>query len=60
MLSNTKTKRVFRCEEVAMSATEAHDASGEASVGKVDMRLEVDIIPVTDVDRSKEFYERLG
>ena len=26
----------------------------------VDMHLEVDIIPVSDVDRSKQFYERLG
>jgi catechol 2,3-dioxygenase-like lactoylglutathione lyase family enzyme len=26
----------------------------------VDMRLEVDIIPVSDVDRSKQFYEHLG
>ena len=26
----------------------------------VDMRLEVDIIPVSDVDRSKQFYQRLG
>jgi catechol 2,3-dioxygenase-like lactoylglutathione lyase family enzyme len=34
-----------------MSATE---------VGKVDMRLEVDIIPVSDVDSAKDFYERLG
>ena len=24
------------------------------------MKLEVDIIPVSDVDRAKEFYERLG
>jgi catechol 2,3-dioxygenase-like lactoylglutathione lyase family enzyme len=39
-----------------MSASEAHGAS----VGKVDMRLEVDIIPVSDVDRAKEFYQRLG
>ena len=43
-----------------MSATEAHPTSGDASVGRVDMKLEVDIIPVSDVDRSKEFYERLG
>ena len=43
-----------------MSATEAHDASSDTSVGKVDMRLEVQVIPVSDVDRSKEFYERLG
>ena len=26
----------------------------------VDMHLEVDIIPVSDVDRSKAFYARLG
>jgi catechol 2,3-dioxygenase-like lactoylglutathione lyase family enzyme len=43
-----------------MSATEAHNASGNAGVGKVDMKLEVQIIPVSDADRSKAFYERLG
>ena len=26
----------------------------------VDMRLEVDVIPVSDVERSKQFYRRLG
>src|ERR1700741_3184433 len=36
-----------------------NDATSDAS-GKVDMRLEVDIIPVSSVDRSKQFYERLG
>ena len=43
-----------------MSTTEADDTSRYESVAKVDMKLEVDIIPVSDVDRSKEFYERLG
>src|ERR1700758_5647292 len=43
-----------------MSTTEAHDAGSDPSVGKVDMRLENQIIPVSDVDRAKEFYERLG
>ena len=43
-----------------MSATEAHDTSSDTSVGKVDMKLENQIIPVSDVDRAKEFYERLG
>jgi catechol 2,3-dioxygenase-like lactoylglutathione lyase family enzyme len=43
-----------------MSATDVHDTSRDASVGQVDMKLEVLIIPVSDVDRSKEFYERLG
>ena len=43
-----------------MSTTEAHTASPDARVGKADMKLEVDIIPVSDVDRSKQYYERLG
>jgi catechol 2,3-dioxygenase-like lactoylglutathione lyase family enzyme len=43
-----------------MSATEVHNANGDAIVGRVDMHLEVDIIPVSNVDRAKEFYERLG
>ena len=43
-----------------MSTTEVHNAGRDATVGKVDMKLEVHIIPVSDVDRSKRFYERLG
>ncbi len=43
-----------------MSATEVHNASRGAAVGKVDMHLEVQVIPVSDVERSKAFYERLG
>src|SRR5271154_1935869 len=30
------------------------------SVAKVDMKLEIVVIPVSDVDRAKEFYGRLG
>jgi catechol 2,3-dioxygenase-like lactoylglutathione lyase family enzyme len=43
-----------------MSATEAQNASGNVDVGKVDMKLENQIFPVSDVDRSKQFYEQLG
>ena len=43
-----------------MSTTEAQTASPDASVGKVEMRLEIHVIPVSDVDRAKQFYERLG
>ncbi len=43
-----------------MSATEVHTDGADTSVGKVDMKLEVQIIPVSDVDRSKEFYTQLG
>ena len=43
-----------------MSTTEAHIAGGDTSIGKVDLKLEVVIIPVSDVDRAKEFNERVG
>ena len=43
-----------------MSATEVHDTSRDAAAGHVDMHLEIQVIPVSDVDRSKQFYERLG
>ena len=43
-----------------MSATELDPAGHKASAVDVHMNLEVQIIPVSDVDRAKEFYERLG
>src|SRR6201988_2248974 len=48
-------------QEEAMNTNKvrSNDATSDAR-GKVDMKLEVDIIPVSDVDRSKRFYERLG
>jgi catechol 2,3-dioxygenase-like lactoylglutathione lyase family enzyme len=39
-----------------MTATEVPDAA----VGTVDMKLEIQVIPVSDVDRAKQFYQRLG
>ena len=42
-----------------LSATNNEPASG-ASAAKVDMKFEVIVIPVSDVDRAKEFYGRLG
>ena len=36
------------------------DAPGSGSVANVNMKLEVVVIPVSDVDRAKEFYSRLG
>jgi catechol 2,3-dioxygenase-like lactoylglutathione lyase family enzyme len=43
-----------------MSATEVASATPEKRVGGVTMNLEIQIIPVSDVDRSKGFYQRLG
>ena len=34
--------------------------SYDASVARVDMKFEAVVIPVSDVDRAKEFYKRLG
>lgn len=44
-----------------MSTTDVRsDASGTAGVKNVDLKLEAVVIPVADVDRSKEFYGGLG
>ena len=42
-----------------MSSTDARSGH-PSSDGQMDMLLEVDIIPVSDVDRSKQFYQGLG
>ncbi len=34
--------------------------SNDAAVARVDMKFEIVVIPVSDVDRAKEFYGRLG
>ena len=43
-----------------MSSTEVGSAAGTAGPSTVDMGLEVVTLPVSDVDRAKSFYERLG
>ncbi|TWP47021.1 glyoxalase [Lentzea tibetensis] len=45
-----------------MSTTEvrSNDLAEGADVKNIDMKLEVVVIPVSDVDRAKEFYGRLG
>ena len=45
---------------MSTTATRTSDASPDACVGQVDMKLEVVTIPVADVDRAKEFYGGLG
>jgi catechol 2,3-dioxygenase-like lactoylglutathione lyase family enzyme len=45
-----------------MSTNEIHanDATANANIAITDMKLEVVVIPVSDVDRAKRFYSRLG
>src|ERR1700752_3588625 len=39
---------------------QVNDAGSDGSVAPVDMKFEIVVIPVSDVDRAKEFYARLG
>jgi len=45
-----------------MSSTEmrSEHATQNPMAGMVDLKLEVVVLPVSDVDRAKRFYERLG
>jgi catechol 2,3-dioxygenase-like lactoylglutathione lyase family enzyme len=43
-----------------MSTTDVRSKDASGLVERVDMKLEVVVIPVSDVDRAKEFYRRLG
>ena len=35
-------------------------ANSDTSIARVDMKFEIVVIPVSDVDRAKEFYAKLG
>jgi catechol 2,3-dioxygenase-like lactoylglutathione lyase family enzyme len=39
---------------------QAHDNAAEASIPTADMKFEIVVIPVSDIDRAKEFYAKLG
>ncbi|HET6985307.1 MAG TPA: VOC family protein [Kribbella sp.] len=44
-----------------MSTTNAKDSSNTVpEIGTFDQKVEVIVIPVSDVDRSRDFYQRLG
>jgi predicted enzyme related to lactoylglutathione lyase len=45
---------------MSTTAIRSKDATTDARVGQVDLKLEVITIPVSDVDRAKEFYGGLG
>jgi catechol 2,3-dioxygenase-like lactoylglutathione lyase family enzyme len=45
---------------MSATASRSKDATTDARVGQVDMKLEVITIPVSDIDRAKEFYGGLG
>jgi catechol 2,3-dioxygenase-like lactoylglutathione lyase family enzyme len=38
----------------------SHDTTSDANVESLDMKFEIVVIPVSDVDRAKKFYQSLG
>src|SRR6185369_10884373 len=46
--------------EMETLSARSNESTTNANAAKEDMKLEVVIIPVSDVDRSKEFYAKLG
>jgi catechol 2,3-dioxygenase-like lactoylglutathione lyase family enzyme len=45
---------------MSQTASSSKQQKSDAGVARVDMKFEVSLIPVSDVDRAKEFYKRLG
>ena len=45
---------------MSTKAVRLNDPNSDAGVAKVDMKFEVVVIPVSDIDRAKDFYVKLG
>jgi catechol 2,3-dioxygenase-like lactoylglutathione lyase family enzyme len=45
---------------MSTKAVRTNDPTSDAEVSKIEMKFEVVVIPVSDVDRAKEFYGKLG
>jgi catechol 2,3-dioxygenase-like lactoylglutathione lyase family enzyme len=45
---------------MSTKAVRTNDPAGDTGVARVAMKFEVVVIPVSDVDRAKEFYSKLG
>src|SRR4051812_45955637 len=47
-------------EQLMTQEVVTNERTSDVNVGKVDMKLEAVVIPVSDVDRAKKFYGKLG
>ena len=47
-------------ETLDAAKTQTENAASDANTARVDMKFEIVVIPVSDVNRAKEFYGRLG
>jgi len=45
---------------MSTKAVRTNDPTSDATVARIDMKFEIVVIPVSDVDRAKDFYAKLG
>src|SRR5262245_49080655 len=59
---NLDVQQSLQTQELDMSSTQVNDeiAVKVPKSGTIDMKLEIVVIPVSNVDRAKEFYASLG
>jgi len=57
---NGETIYNFKSKDTIMSTLQAREAAIQTETRPVDMKLEVIVIPVSDVERAKGFYSKLG
>src|SRR5690348_6029839 len=53
-------RRLYMTPKMSTTEVRSNDATSNAGVARVAMKLEIVVIPVSDVGRTKEFYGRLG
>ena len=60
MVKAQRSSHTTKEAAVSTKAVRTNDPTNDTSVAPVDMKFEIVVIPVSDVDRAKEFYAKLG
>src|SRR5882672_1613479 len=60
MVKAQRSSHATKEAAVSTKAVRTNEPTSDAGVARVDMKFEIVVIPVSDVDRAKEFYGRLG
>jgi catechol 2,3-dioxygenase-like lactoylglutathione lyase family enzyme len=50
----------MQAKGISINEVRRQDVTSDAGVAGIDMKFEIVVIPVSDVDRAKEFYAKLG
>src|SRR6267142_3304600 len=60
MVKAQRSSHTTKEAAVSTKPVRINEPTSDAGVARVDMKFEIVVIPVSDVDRAKEFYGRLG